>query len=359
MGRARSADACCRPARCASQVHGPVSQLPGYADGAWWVQDAAAALPARLLGDVRGRAVADLCAAPGGKTAQLAAAGAQVTAVDRSPPRLERLRQNLAGSASTAEIVAADAAEWRGGPVRRRPARRAVLRRPAPSAAIPTFPGSSARRDIAALAGAAAPAHCASALELTKPGGVARLLHLLARAGGRRSSRPRSPRPQSPDAAAPADRGWRGLRSGRVADAGGRPADAAVPLPDADSRMAGLDGFYAARLSQDIEGFIRGWPGSLPFAMFRPREWTNARQEGSHHLDVARFRRGTYQTVGVPGARRRAQAHQPRNDASVVNWPFSSARPTALVIAPQDLRTADATRAAKSMPAGSPSPARS
>ena len=69
-------------------AHGPVSRLPGYAEGAWWVQDAAAALPARLLGDVRGRRVADLCAAPGGKTAQLALAGASVTAVDRSrePP---------------------------------------------------------------------------------------------------------------------------------------------------------------------------------------------------------------------------------------------------------------------------------
>ncbi len=83
-GPRRSADACCRPARCASSAHGPVPSLPGYADGAWWVQDAAAALPARLLGDVHGQAVADLCAAPGGKTAQLAAAGAHVTAVDRA-----------------------------------------------------------------------------------------------------------------------------------------------------------------------------------------------------------------------------------------------------------------------------------
>ena len=58
------------------EAHGPVASLPGYDEGAWWVQDAAAALPARLLGDVSGRAVADLCAAPGGKTAQLAAAGA-------------------------------------------------------------------------------------------------------------------------------------------------------------------------------------------------------------------------------------------------------------------------------------------
>ena len=68
-----------------------MTALPGFAEGAWWVQDAAAALPARLFGDVRGRRVADLCAAPGGKTAQLAAAGAHVTAVDRAPSRMTRL----------------------------------------------------------------------------------------------------------------------------------------------------------------------------------------------------------------------------------------------------------------------------
>ena len=69
-------------------AHGAISLLPGFTEGAWWVQDAAAALPARLLGDVRGKQVADLCAAPGGKTAQLAHAGAHVTAVDRSAARL-------------------------------------------------------------------------------------------------------------------------------------------------------------------------------------------------------------------------------------------------------------------------------
>ena len=95
---------------------GPIPQLPGYDEGAWWVQDAAAALPARLLGDVRGKTVADLCAAPGGKTAQLAQAGAAVTAVDRSAPRLERVRQNLARLQLSAEIVKADAAAFDGGP---------------------------------------------------------------------------------------------------------------------------------------------------------------------------------------------------------------------------------------------------
>ena len=99
---------------------GPIPQLPGYDEGAWWVQDAAAALPARLLcsalGDMRGKSVADLCAAPGGKTAQLALAGAEVTAVDRSAPRLERVRQNLKRLQLDAAIVKADAATFEGGP---------------------------------------------------------------------------------------------------------------------------------------------------------------------------------------------------------------------------------------------------
>src|SRR5579864_2779947 len=75
---------------------GAIMSLPGYKEGAWWVQDAAAALPTRLFGSVAGVPVIDLCAAPGGKTAQLAAAGARVTAIDRSPRRLERLNLNLA-----------------------------------------------------------------------------------------------------------------------------------------------------------------------------------------------------------------------------------------------------------------------
>lgn len=89
-----------------------IADLPGFAEGAWWVQDAAAALPARLLGEVRGRQVLDLCAAPGGKTAQLASAGAVVTAVDRSASRMARLRANLVRLALTATTIVADAAEW-------------------------------------------------------------------------------------------------------------------------------------------------------------------------------------------------------------------------------------------------------
>ncbi|UDQ89468.1 MFS transporter [Xanthobacter autotrophicus] len=95
---------------------GPVRALPGFAEGEWWVQDAAAALPARLLGNVDGLKVADLCAAPGGKTAQLVAAGAQVTAVDRSGARLTRLRDNLARLGLAATVVEGDAATFAGGP---------------------------------------------------------------------------------------------------------------------------------------------------------------------------------------------------------------------------------------------------
>lgn len=91
---------------------GSVALLPGFDEGAWWIQDAAAALPARLLGDVKGKRVADLCAAPGGKAMQLATAGAEVTAVDRSAKRLVRFSQNLARLGLSAEVVAADAAQW-------------------------------------------------------------------------------------------------------------------------------------------------------------------------------------------------------------------------------------------------------
>jgi len=92
---------------------GAVDGLPGFADGAWWVQDAAAALPAQLFGDIAGQRVLDLCAAPGGKTLQLAAAGAQVTALDLSQKRLALVRENLARTRLEAKLVAADAASWR------------------------------------------------------------------------------------------------------------------------------------------------------------------------------------------------------------------------------------------------------
>lgn len=93
-----------------------IAGLPGYDEGEWWVQDAAAALPVRLLAPQPGERIADLCAAPGGKTAQIAAAGADVTALDRSAPRLRRLKANLARLGLTADVVTADAVVWKAEP---------------------------------------------------------------------------------------------------------------------------------------------------------------------------------------------------------------------------------------------------
>lgn len=90
----------------------PVSAIAGFERGAFWVQDAAAALPARLLAPRAGERVADLCAAPGGKTGQLAASGAMVTALDRDPIRLERLSSNLTRWGLHADVIGADAAVW-------------------------------------------------------------------------------------------------------------------------------------------------------------------------------------------------------------------------------------------------------
>jgi 16S rRNA (cytosine967-C5)-methyltransferase len=89
-----------------------VDRLPGYAEGAWWVQDLAASLPAKLLGAGEGRKALDLCAAPGGKTLQLAAAGWDVTALELSAHRLERMRENLSRTNLAAALVQADVLEW-------------------------------------------------------------------------------------------------------------------------------------------------------------------------------------------------------------------------------------------------------
>lgn len=89
----------------------PINELEGFEDGNWWVQDIAASLPAKLIGDIKGKKVADLCAAPGGKTMQLASYGADVTAIDQSEKRLARLEQNLERTNLEAKIIAADILE--------------------------------------------------------------------------------------------------------------------------------------------------------------------------------------------------------------------------------------------------------
>ena len=173
-------------------LQGSVKMLPGFTDGQWWVQDAAAALPARLFGDVAGKRIADLCAAPGGKTAQLIQAGAHVTAVDRSPGRMARLNDNLTRLGLEAATVVTDAAEWQGGDMaesgrrlRRHPARRALrLDRnypPPPRRRLAADGGRYRRADGAAEAIAATGDRAAEA------GRNAGLLHLFAGAGRRRA----------------------------------------------------------------------------------------------------------------------------------------------------------------------------
>jgi 16S rRNA (cytosine967-C5)-methyltransferase len=226
-------------------AHGPVAQLPGYAEGAWWVQDAAAALPVRLLGDVGGRTVADLCAAPGGKTAQLAAGGATVTAVDRSAQRLERLRHNLARLRLSAQTVAADVMQWCAGPFDA-----VLLDAPCSSTGTirrhPDIPWLKREADIAALAELQRRL-VAKAAEVTKPGGT--LLYCACSL--------------EPEEGAEIVRDFLARNSGfrRVpilSDEVHGGTDWLTPdgdlrtlpchLPDPDSRMAGLDGFYAARM---------------------------------------------------------------------------------------------------------------
>jgi 16S rRNA (cytosine967-C5)-methyltransferase len=226
-------------------AHGPVWRMPGYAEGAWWVQDAAAALPARLLGDVCGLEVADLCAAPGGKAAQLALAGARVTAIDRSPSRLARLGANFARLGLSAETIAADVLDYQGGPFDA-----VLLDAPCSSTGTirrhPDVAHLKREADIVALADLQRRL-LDRAVELTKPGGMlvycscslepeeseAQIAALIAR-------RPELRR----EPIAPEEIG--GLSDLIMPNGDLRTLPCHLPGPD--PRMAGLDGFYAARL---------------------------------------------------------------------------------------------------------------
>jgi 16S rRNA (cytosine967-C5)-methyltransferase len=226
-------------------AHGAVIALPGFAEGAWWVQDAAAALPARLIGDIRGRRVADLCAAPGGKTTQLAAAGALVSAVDRAPARLRRVSENLVRLSLTAELICADVAEWRAEPFD------AVLL-DAPCSATgtirrhPDLPWLKQAADIEALA-ALQRRMLARAAALTKPGGT--LIYCTC------SLEPE----ENQNIVAELLAHEPALRRAPVAasEVSGRAELLTVDgdlrtlpchFPEADSQGSGIDGFYAARL---------------------------------------------------------------------------------------------------------------
>ena len=153
------------------EAGGLVPDLPGFAEGAWWVQDAAAALPARLFGPVEGRRILDLCAAPGGKTAQLAAAGAAITAIDRSSRRLKRVAENLGRLGLAAEMHTADAETFTGGA----PYDGVLLDAPCSATGTirrhPDVPRLKGPEDVAKLAAAQA-RMLRRAAELVRPGGI-------------------------------------------------------------------------------------------------------------------------------------------------------------------------------------------
>jgi 16S rRNA (cytosine967-C5)-methyltransferase len=230
-------------------LQGSVTMLPGFTEGHWWVQDAAAALPARLFGDVAGKAIADLCAAPGGKTAQLVQAGARVTAVDRSPGRMARLRDNLARLGLEAKTVVGDAADWQGGDggegfdgilvdapcgstgtIRRHPDV-AWLRQEADIGALMALQKRLLQKAVALLRPGGTLVYCTCSLEPEE--GEQAIAALLAA----ESSVRRAP-----------------IEAGEVAGLGeiltvdGDLRTLPCHLPHQDPRLGGLDGFYAARL---------------------------------------------------------------------------------------------------------------
>jgi 16S rRNA (cytosine967-C5)-methyltransferase len=229
-------------------LQGSVTMLPGFTEGHWWVQDAAAALPARLFGDIAGKTIVDLCAAPGGKTAQLALAGADVTALDRSPARMARLRDNLARLTLEAETVVTDAVEWPGatsggfdgilvdapctstGTIRRHPDV-AWLRQEADIGPLAALQKRLLQKAVALLKPGGTLVYCTCSLEPEE--GEQTISALLAA----ESTMRRVPIEASEVA---------GLAE--IVTADGDLRTLPCHLPHQDPRLGGLDGFYAARL---------------------------------------------------------------------------------------------------------------
>jgi len=228
---------------------GRIPDLAGFDDGHWWVQDAAAALPVRLLGDVAGKTVIDLCAAPGGKTLQLADAGARVTALDIADSRLGALQENLGRTGLDAEIVCADAASWRPDV-----AADAVLL-DAPCSATgtirrhPDIPHRRRAGDIAKAAETQAKL-LAAAVEMVRPGGtlVYAVCSLEPEEGPEQiAALVESGAPVRLDPLDPAD--WPDLADTEPAAI--TPDGALRTLPCHWAERGGMDGFFAARLIRE------------------------------------------------------------------------------------------------------------
>ena len=224
---------------------GRVSGLPGYDDGAWWVQDAAAALPARMLDARPGERALDLCAAPGGKAMQLAAAGAAVTALDASEARAARLRENLARTGLPAEVVVADALDWEPG----EPFDAVLLDAPCSATGtirrhpeLPAIRGSEGLRELAKLQAGLLD----RAAALVRPGGriVYAVCSLLPEEGPGRLAEALARHPGLAVEAVDVpgtEPGW--WRDGCLRTA-----------PDLWPERGGLDGFFAARLRRSSGG---------------------------------------------------------------------------------------------------------
>lgn len=226
-------------------LQGSVTMLPGFDDGQWWVQDAAAALPARLFGDLKGKRIVDLCAAPGGKTAQLVQGGAQVTAIDRSPNRVARLRENLARLSLEAETVVVDGTEYPGegfdgvlldapcsstGTIRRHPDV-AWLKQDSDIVMLTALQRRLLQKAASILKPGGTLVYCTCSLEPEE--GEQAIADLLAKD----SSMRRAPADASEVA---------GLAE--IVTPEGDLRTLPSHLPHADPRLGGLDGFYAARL---------------------------------------------------------------------------------------------------------------
>jgi 16S rRNA (cytosine967-C5)-methyltransferase len=230
-------------------LQGSVTMLPGFSDGQWWVQDAAAALPVRLFGDTANKRIIDLCAAPGGKTAQLVHGGARVTAVDRSPARMARLRDNLTRLSLEAQFAVADGAEWivqnhgegfdgilidapctSTGTIRRHPDI-GWLRQEADIAPLAAAQKRLLQRAVAALKPGGMLVYCTCSLEPEE--GEQVIAELL--------------RSDTAMQRVPIEAGEvAGLSE--IVTSEGELRTLPCHLPHPDPRLAGLDGFYAARL---------------------------------------------------------------------------------------------------------------
>ncbi len=228
-------------------LQGSVPMLPGFTEGQWWVQDAAAALPAKLFGDLAGQRIVDLCAAPGGKTAQLIHGGADVTAIDRSPNRIARLRENLGRLGLTATTAVSDGTEWQPeqagfdgilvdapcastGTIRRHPDV-AWLKQDADISALSALQAKLLRKAVTLLRPGGVLVYCTCSLEPEE--GEMAIASLLA---------------DTPDMRrAPVEASEVGGLT-EIINADGDLRTLPCHLPHEDPRLGGLDGFYAARL---------------------------------------------------------------------------------------------------------------